>query len=192
VISWNTYNPILLPGEPGYDKTNNQLRIGDGVTGWTSIAPLGTAKTYLYNVGPITIPSTESPLPSNTETVVNITQPLPDSVYNGSIPVTGTVGIQLIFDSVTNGVPVPLQISVYPTTDIGAPIKSSATILVPSAGKIFSHVTIPVVYDGVSGNISRSFTCSLTPLDDDFSFSTSISIEFTYNLTTTGSFVNLN
>ena len=39
-VSWELYNPILLPGEPGYDTTHNQLRIGDGSTGWTSLNPL--------------------------------------------------------------------------------------------------------------------------------------------------------
>ena len=35
--NWSTNNPILLLGEPGFDSTNNQLRIGDGVTGWNSL-----------------------------------------------------------------------------------------------------------------------------------------------------------
>lgn len=39
-VSWNLYNPTLLPGEPGYDTTNNQLRIGTGTTGWVGLRPL--------------------------------------------------------------------------------------------------------------------------------------------------------
>ena len=35
--NWSTNNTILLLGEPGFDSTSNQLRIGDGVTGWNSL-----------------------------------------------------------------------------------------------------------------------------------------------------------
>jgi len=34
---WSTRNPILLPGELGWDTTNNALKAGDGVTRWNSL-----------------------------------------------------------------------------------------------------------------------------------------------------------
>lgn len=34
---WERVNPILEDGEPGYDKTQNMLKIGDGVTRWTEL-----------------------------------------------------------------------------------------------------------------------------------------------------------
>jgi hypothetical protein len=40
--NWTTNNPIMLYGEPGFDLTNNQLRIGDGATGWNYLVPIGT------------------------------------------------------------------------------------------------------------------------------------------------------
>jgi len=34
---WSAANPVLLAGEPGYDTTNNIIKIGDGVTAWNSL-----------------------------------------------------------------------------------------------------------------------------------------------------------
>jgi hypothetical protein len=37
---WQTKNPILLPGELGWDTTTNGLKAGDGVTRWNSLGYL--------------------------------------------------------------------------------------------------------------------------------------------------------
>jgi len=34
---WSSTNPILASGEPGYDLSNNILKIGDGVSNWNSL-----------------------------------------------------------------------------------------------------------------------------------------------------------
>lgn len=34
---WNSVNPILDNGEPGYDTTNNVLKIGDGIKNWKEL-----------------------------------------------------------------------------------------------------------------------------------------------------------
>lgn len=34
---WSSSNPILASGEPGYDLTNNLLKIGDGETNWSNL-----------------------------------------------------------------------------------------------------------------------------------------------------------
>ena len=36
---WSSQNPTLASGEPGYDGTNNVLKIGDGSTAWSSLPP---------------------------------------------------------------------------------------------------------------------------------------------------------
>lgn len=38
---WASVNPILGKGEIGYDETNNQARIGDGVKRWLQLPPIG-------------------------------------------------------------------------------------------------------------------------------------------------------
>lgn len=35
---WNTANPVLASGEPGYDLTNSVLKIGNGISDWTSLS----------------------------------------------------------------------------------------------------------------------------------------------------------
>lgn len=35
---WSSSNPVLASGEPGYDTTNNIIKIGDGSTAWNSLA----------------------------------------------------------------------------------------------------------------------------------------------------------
>lgn len=38
---WSTVNPILADGEPGYDRDNNVLKVGDGVTAWNNLGAAG-------------------------------------------------------------------------------------------------------------------------------------------------------
>ena len=35
--NWEIANPVLALGEPGYDLTENKLKIGDGVTAWQTL-----------------------------------------------------------------------------------------------------------------------------------------------------------
>jgi hypothetical protein len=35
--SWDSTNPVLANGEPGFDTTNNVLKIGDGSTNWNDL-----------------------------------------------------------------------------------------------------------------------------------------------------------
>jgi hypothetical protein len=34
---WDDENPILFPGEPGYEKNTRRMKIGDGVTPWRDL-----------------------------------------------------------------------------------------------------------------------------------------------------------
>jgi hypothetical protein len=45
--SWATYNPVLSDGEPGWDKDNRVLKIGDGVTPWTNLPTAKNLPDYL-------------------------------------------------------------------------------------------------------------------------------------------------
>lgn len=38
--AWGEANPVLGPGEAGYDSTANQMRLGDGATAWLDLPPL--------------------------------------------------------------------------------------------------------------------------------------------------------
>lgn len=39
--NWSNTNPVLALGEAGYDTTNNEIRVGDGTSTWTSLSPIG-------------------------------------------------------------------------------------------------------------------------------------------------------
>jgi len=40
---WNSANPVLGSGEPGYDLDLNHLKLGDGNNNWNSIQPIGSS-----------------------------------------------------------------------------------------------------------------------------------------------------
>lgn len=44
---WETTNPILASGEPGFDLSNSLLKVGDGVNEWNSLSPL-SSDIHLY------------------------------------------------------------------------------------------------------------------------------------------------
>lgn len=44
--NWNTYNPILKSGEPGYEIDTGKMKIGNGVTAWNALP------YYVGAVGP--------------------------------------------------------------------------------------------------------------------------------------------
>lgn len=39
---WSSINPVLASGEPGFDLTNNILKIGDGSKTWSQLTSIGT------------------------------------------------------------------------------------------------------------------------------------------------------
>jgi hypothetical protein len=40
---WSNNNPILASGEPGFDLTGNLLKIGDGISSWNQLNPIGSS-----------------------------------------------------------------------------------------------------------------------------------------------------
>ena len=42
-------NPVLAEGEPGFDTTNNILKVGDGTTAWNDLNPIGSGLNYLQS-----------------------------------------------------------------------------------------------------------------------------------------------
>lgn len=45
---WSSINPVLATGEPGYDLTNNILKVGDGTNAWADIISPATSEVYVY------------------------------------------------------------------------------------------------------------------------------------------------
>ena len=47
--SWMTLNPILAPGEPGFEVDTGKIKIGNGVDTWLSLKYIGEDKTLVVN-----------------------------------------------------------------------------------------------------------------------------------------------
>lgn len=41
---WADANPVLADGEPGYDQTNNEVRVGNGVDTWDALEPVAATE----------------------------------------------------------------------------------------------------------------------------------------------------
>ena len=48
--NWEALNPVLALGEPGYNTTDNKIKIGDGVTAWVDLAYLTDAAGNDYTL----------------------------------------------------------------------------------------------------------------------------------------------
>lgn len=47
--SWITLNPILAPGEPGFEIDTGKIKIGNGVDAWLSLKYVGEDKILVVN-----------------------------------------------------------------------------------------------------------------------------------------------
>ena len=47
--SWAALNPILQPGEPGYEVNTGKLKIGNGIDKWLDLPYLGEDKDLIIN-----------------------------------------------------------------------------------------------------------------------------------------------
>ena len=47
--SWATLNPVLQPGEPGFEIDTGKLKIGNGVTEWLDLEYLGDDKDLVLS-----------------------------------------------------------------------------------------------------------------------------------------------
>lgn len=50
--NWQQLNPILIDGEPGFDITNNQIRIGNNGRSWNQLDPISSATYIMGPTGP--------------------------------------------------------------------------------------------------------------------------------------------
>lgn len=56
---WTSADPVLAAGEPGFDATTGDLKVGDGSTNWSQLPAhiaeqLGTTQTFSYTSGQLT------------------------------------------------------------------------------------------------------------------------------------------
>lgn len=110
-------NPILSSGEPGFDITNNILKVGNGVTPWSGLVPVNSGSSAWYddiNSGYISITG--------------------NNITNLNIPNGYTVGRLDLF---VNGVKLVLN------TDYTATNGTSVTLLASvSSGSIVQYLSL--------------------------------------------------
>lgn len=85
---WSDSNPILASGEPGYDITNNIIKIGDGVTQWNN---LSNHKHYSNNI--IDFNNSVSGLLPVTNILGGNNITVSQSGTNFTVAVTGSLGL---------------------------------------------------------------------------------------------------
>ena len=58
--NWASVNPVLANGEPGYNTTTNQIKMGDGTTAWSSLPYLSaeSGNIILNGTSNVAIPAT--------------------------------------------------------------------------------------------------------------------------------------
>lgn len=54
-LNWSTANPVLVDGEPGYDSTNDRIRVGNGVDTWSELPEFALAPLVLGPTDPIPV-----------------------------------------------------------------------------------------------------------------------------------------
>jgi hypothetical protein len=91
---WSSTNPVLASGEPGYDLSNNILKIGDGVSNWNN----------LKNVASISGLITATSGNFNSLSVSGIPVSINNHIH-GNISSSGTIGSTsgVLLSTTTNG-----------------------------------------------------------------------------------------
>lgn len=82
---WTLTNPVLKPGEPGFETDTNRLKIGNGVLPWTALPYQDTAIVDDISETITRVDNLEEDLSETTSTVENISAALPGIVPTGVI-----------------------------------------------------------------------------------------------------------
>jgi hypothetical protein len=85
---WNSANPILASGEPGYDLTNEILKIGDGISNWSGLPPVGVG---LNNLVEDLSPQLGGDLDLNSYNIIN----------SGNININGNITCDYVYSDLS-------------------------------------------------------------------------------------------
>ena len=109
--TWSSQNPVLASGEPGYDLTNNILKIGDGITNWNNLSGIspnldttlaaGSGIIFSYADSTLTISASGGSGGLN-NIVEDITPQLGGNLDLNNYSVNGTGNISIVGDLIAN------------------------------------------------------------------------------------------
>jgi hypothetical protein len=162
--NWTSVNPVLADREPGYDVTNGVLKIGDGVSAWTSLTGISLAGAVMNSDT------------STADMLFVIDED--DMTTNSSTKIPTQQSVKAYVDaSVTAGSPV-VAIATYssgwpsrPTADIVFWVSEDPLATTPGAATGDDVVVLPaqVTTPAAVSNSTTAYT-----LDDDDDGTTSI------------------
>lgn len=98
--NWSQSNPVLALGEPGFDTTENRLKIGNGVTRWNSLPWIADNPTSYNNLlDKPTIPSDISQLTDNQNLLGNGGLTIADFGEGFSVNGSGKIVTQKLYST---------------------------------------------------------------------------------------------
>lgn len=157
---WSITNPILAAGEPGYDTTIQQLKIGDGVNTWNSLVSIGDRQTYrsVGNTGTTQTISINNGIVQNYTLTGNCSFTMPAPVSGLSFTIflnTGTGGFTATFVGVrwSGGTP-PSITTLSNRVDVFRFISDGTSWY----GERSQNYTCTMTITGVSGNSCGRYT----------------------------------
>ena len=109
---WSSPNPVLGSGEPGFDTTNNLLKIGDGSTAWNSLASANLSSPTL--TGTVTISGGQIAFPATANLSGNANT-LDDYERGNWTPtfIASTTNPTVTYDAITYGIYLKIGLMVF-------------------------------------------------------------------------------
>jgi hypothetical protein len=127
--AWTSANPVLASGEPGYDLSNNILKIGDGISNWSSLGSINLNSSNITDFGT----ATSGILPvKNIVAGSNITISSSSGTYTINSTASGVGGSSstsvIEYSTVSNFPASGVSSTIYISTDTGRIYRWASTV----------------------------------------------------------------
>ena len=132
---WSSPNPVLVSGEPGFDTTNNLLKIGDGSTAWNSLASANLSSPTLTGTVTISGGQIAFPATANLSAGANTLDDYEEGTWNVTIRATSTNPTATYTSGANYGMYVKIGKTVFITGTLSLATLSAAgsgTLFIPS------------------------------------------------------------
>ena len=95
-VNWEAADPVLALGEISYDRTNHEIRVGNGTTSWLSLPAIGSSTLADGDKGDITVSSSGSTWTLDASIVADIASKLEASSLNfGTASAPASTALQI-------------------------------------------------------------------------------------------------
>jgi len=178
---WSTSNPVLGKGEPGYDTTNDILKVGNGVDAWSSLTGMSAGSVSVsYTTAEITglTGNIDDWTPSSSVDVLQVSPSSPILTIRGINASYTPSKFSIINTSDSNKISLPYQ----------NPNSASANQLYMTNGVgivVYPDEQVDLIYDG---NLSkwivtkRGIPSNTRPILNSYSGTGTVSVESVNNL----------